>query len=154
MASKSKKVLLAISLTAVLLLSGCASLSSVSEGLNAMQTNTTVEEAVTDAAKIEAAIKEAKAMVKSGDVSLYGDSVHTDTVSYGDIVKVNELKSEAKAKRIEGVTYKLYWDINTDYVFWSTDGVDDIRNNENRVQDIKHTSTMELKTKTNISDLK
>ena len=150
MASKSKKLLLSMCMTGVLLLSGCASFSA---GLDKMQTNTTVEEALDDMKKIESAIKEAKAMVKQGDVSLYGDKVHTDTVSFGDIVEVKELKTHAKVKRIDGVAYKLYWDISADYPFWSSDGVDDIRNNENRVHDIQHNNSMEIKNKTNVTAL-
>ncbi len=154
MNKKVRLFLATVCLVALLLTSGCVSFSSVSEGLGAMQTNTTVEEAMADISQIEAAIKEAKNMVKLGDASLYGDSVHTDTVSFGDVVKAKELKTQAKTKRIDGVEYKLYWDITADYPFWSSDGADDIRNNENRVHDITHKSSVQIKTKTNITELK
>ncbi len=133
--------------------SGCVSFSSVSEGLGAVQTNTTVDEAVADATEIEYAIKDAQVMIEQGDDSVYGEDVHTDSVCFGNVVKENDLTEQAKTKKIDGVSYKLYWDSSTHSAFWSSDGKDDIRNNEQRVEDIVHSGAVQLKTKTNITSL-
>lgn len=147
------KMILTTACSVMLLMTSSGCMSSVQDGLNAMKTNTTVEEAVADIREIELAVTEAKRMVKEGDDSVYGERVHTDTVCFADVVQENDLKEKVKTKKIDGVSYKLYWDHDLNSAFWSTDGTDDIRNNENRVYDITHASAVEIKNKTNVTAL-
>lgn len=151
MKSKVKAVLALMCAIVLVGLSGC---SSAAEGLEALKTNTTVDEATQDIFDLNNAIIEAKAMVESRNTKVYGDLVHTDSVSFKDVIIQNELDEQAGTKRIDGVSYYLYWDNERHYPFWSTDGFDDIRNNQENMMYIKHDDSMRIKNKTNVTALK
>lgn len=146
-----KTVFSVICVVILILICGC---KSVSDGFDALTTNTTVDEAMTDLADINVAIAEANKMLQNKDTSVYGNLVHTDTISFKDVISKKELDEQAATKRIDGVSYYLYWDNNTKYPFWSTDGTDDIRNSQENFNDITHDNSTRIKNKTNISQLK
>lgn len=151
MKTKIKAVLALMCAVVLVSLSGC---SSAVEGLEAIKTNTTVDEATKDISEINSAIVEAKAMVESRNTKVYGDLVHSDSVSFKDVVTEKELDEQAGTKRIDGTSYYLYWDNERHYPFWSTDGFDDIRNNQENMMYIKHEDSMRIKNKTNVTALK
>lgn len=150
MKTKIKSILAVMCVVIVFTLCGC---SDVTEGFEALTTNTTVDEAMTDVAEINSAIVTAKTMVQNKDTSLYGDIVISDSVSFEDVVEKNDLDEQAKTKRIDGVSYYLYWDNTTRYPFWSTDGTDDIRNSQEGTAAITHGDSTQIKDKTNITSL-
>lgn len=151
MKTKIKSVLALMCAVVLISLCGC---DSASEGFDALTTNTTVDEAMADLVDINSAIAEANRMIRNKDASVYGDLVHTDTVSFKDVVSQNELDEQAATKRIDGVSYYLYWDNSTRYPFWSTDGTDDIRNSQENFNEVIHDDSIRIKNKTNVSDLK
>ena len=147
---KIKSVLAMLCAIIMVALCGC---SDVTEGFEALTTNTTVDEAMTDIAELNNAIAKAKIMVQNKDTSVYGDLALSDTVSFKDVVTENALEEQAKTKRIDGVSYYLYWDNTTGYPFWSTDGTDDIRNSQEGAIAITHSDSTEIKNKTNVTSL-
>lgn len=145
------KVVLALICAVVLVaFSGC---SSASKGLEALTTNTTLEEAEKDIAIINSAIMEAKRMVQQKDTSVYGDLVHADSVSFKDVVVAKGIDEQTGTKRIDGTAYYLYWDTSKHYPFWSTDGSDDIRNTKENMIPVVHSNSIRIKNKTNVTAL-
>lgn len=138
------------------LFSSCNILSDIEnlKSLESLGTNTTVEEAMSDITSINYAITEAKRMVSKHDDTKYAEKVYEDCVSYEDVINKNDLQEKAKNKMIGGVTYRLYWDTHLHYPFWSTDGVDDIRNSDESTQLFQHESSIEMTNKTNINQCK
>ncbi|MEE1077191.1 MAG: hypothetical protein UHY68_08035 [Acutalibacteraceae bacterium] len=151
MKRKIKATLTAACAVVLISLSGC---DSAKEGFDSLTTNTTVDEATIAIVEINSAIIDANRMVAGKDTSVYGDLVHTDAVSFKDVVTENELEKQASTKRIEGVSYHLYWDNDANYPFWSTDGIDDIRNTQENFREVIHDNSMRIKNKTNVSELK
>ncbi|MEE1281503.1 MAG: hypothetical protein UHK60_04510 [Acutalibacteraceae bacterium] len=150
MKTKIKAILTVICAVASISLCGC---ESAKEGLDSLTTNTTVDEATVALTEINSAIMDANQMVRSKDSSVYGDLVHTDTVSFKNVVAENDLEKQVATKRIDGVSYHLYWDNDANYPFWSTDGIDDIRNTKENFHEITHDDSIRIKNKTNISEL-
>lgn len=146
-----KVILMLVCVVVLTIFSGC---SNVEDGFNAMANNTTVEEATADLAEINSAIVNANRMLASKDNSVYGELVLEGAVSFKDVVEKNDLKDAVATKRIDGVSYHLYWDKTTNYPFWSTDGSDDIRNSQAAFANVVHKDSFEIKNKTNISELK
>ncbi len=145
------KVVLALICAFVLVaFSGC----HAAEGLEALKTNTTVDEAMMDITEINTAITQAKMMVQNKNTSVYGDLVHTDSVSFKDVVTENQLDEQTSTKRIDGTSYYLYWDNAKHCLFWSTDGFDDIRNLQENMMYIRHEDSTRIKNKTNVTALK
>lgn len=144
-------VLMVVCVAMLAMFSGC---SDVTEGLDAIATNTTVDEATADIATINGAIVTANIMLDSGDSSLYGELVLSGAISFEDVVEKNKLDELVATKRIDGVSYHLYWDETTNYPFWSTDGTDDIRNSNPDFATVVHRDSFEIKDKTNITELK
>lgn len=151
MKTKIKVILTVICAVVLISLCGC---DSAKEGFDSLTTNTTVDEAMADLVEINSAIVNANRMINNKDTSVYGDLVHTDTVSFKNVVSENELEEQAATKRIDGVSYYLYWDNGIKYPFWSTDGTDDIRNTQENFNEITHDNSIRIKNKTNISTLK
>ena len=151
MKTKIKAILTVLCAVVLISLCGC---NSAKEGFDSLTTNTTVDEATTAIAEINSAILDANRMISNKDNSVYGDLVHTDTVAFKNVVVENGLEKQVSTKRIEGVSYHLYWDIDARYPFWSTDGIDDIRNTQENFKEITHENSLRIKNKTNVSDLK
>lgn len=130
---------------------------SVLEGMEAAKelgTNTTVNDAMDDLILINNAVSEANQMIAKHDSGKYGEKVYEDGISFEDVINENNLQDNAGIKMIDFVVYRLYWDTTTHYPFWSTNGVDDIRNSNENVQTVEHESSIEITNKTNINKFK
>lgn len=145
---------LLLSLMCVATMTVAGGCNSVTDGLNAIATNTTVDEAMQDLADVNGAIARANIMLQTGDDSVYGELVLSGAISFEDVVEKNKLDEQVETKRIDGVSYDLYWDNLTNYPFWSTDGSDDIRNSQEGTIEIKHRDSVQIKDKMNITELK
>ena len=148
-----KKIFSVLCILIMLIFSSC----SVLEGMEAAKelgTNTTVDDAMTDLILIDNAISEANQMILKKDAGKYGSKVYEDGISFEDVVNENKLQGNAGNKMVNFVTYRLYWDTTTHYPFWSTDGIDDIRNANENVEAIEHVDSIEMTNKTNINRFK
>lgn len=133
-------------------LSSCAITDAIDK-LPFFEDNTTIAEAIVDSQSIMVALNEANVAMETGNTSVYGDKVLSESISFKDVIDKNNLKSAAETKRYKSTAYHLYWDNDSCSPFWSTDGSDDIRNADGDMN-IVHKNSKRIINNTPANELK
>lgn len=133
-------------------LSSCAITDAIDK-LPLFEDNTTISEAIEDSQSIMIALNEANVAMETGNTSVYGDKVYSESISFKDVIDKNDLKSASETKRYKSTAYHLYWDNSSHSPFWSTDGSDDIRNADGEMN-IVHKDSKRIINNTPANELK
>ncbi len=122
-----KGMLILLLTVTIVLLSGCSAVDGI-ERIMISEDNTSVKQTVEDTNNIMQALKEANTAMKNLDTKVFGQKVLSEGLSYKDVIEAKDLKEAAQTKRYKDVIYHAYWDKDGKGLFWSSDGLDDLRN--------------------------